>query len=211
MLNELWLLASVILLFIGLVASQGLLLVVGALSVIVALVSKYWHRFAFKRVSHSRSLSNQRAFIGDSIEYTITLSNEKLLPLMWVDIQDTFPNGLELRGAVMRSSANELAKQHCITTSLLPYQRVSWKYKLGCAARGYHRIGPAQLRGGDIFGFTSAEAQFTDVNHILVYPRVVDLGQLVFPEDHPLGENKGWMAVSHDTSRFFASKRLQPY
>ena len=210
MLNELWLLASVILLFIGLVASQGLLLVVGALSVIVALVAKYWHRFAFKRVSHSRSLSNQRAFIGDSIEYTITLSNEKPLPLMWVDIQDTFPNGLELHGAVMRSSANELAKQHCITTSLLPYQQVSWKYKLGCAARGYHRIGPAQLRGGDIFGFTSAEAQFTDVNHILVYPRVVDLGQLVFPEDHPLGENKGWMAVSHDTSRFLRQRDYSP-
>ena len=210
MLNELWLLASVILLFIGLVASQGLLLVVGALSVIVALVAKYWHRVAFKRVSHSRSLSNQRAFIGDSIEYTITLSNEKPLPLMWVDIQDTFPNGLELHGAVMRSSANELAKQHCITTSLLPYQRVSWKYKLGCAARGYHRIGPAQLRGGDIFGFTSAEAQFTDVNHILVYPRVVDLGQLVFPEDHPLGENKGWMAVSHDTSRFLRQRDYSP-
>ena len=210
MLHELWLLASVVLLFIGLVASQGLLLVVGAISTIVALVAKYWHRFAFKQVFHSRSLSNQRAFIGDSLEYTITLSNEKPLPLVWVDIQDTFPNGLELRGAVMRSSSNELAKQHCITTSLLPYQRVSWKYRLGCVSRGYHRIGPAQLRGGDIFGFTSAEAQFTGVDHILVYPRVVDLGQLVFPEDHPLGENKGRIAVSHDTNRFLRQRDYSP-
>ena len=104
MLNELWLLVSIVVLFIGLVASQGLILVLGALSLIVSLVAKYWDRFAFQKVEHSRTLMQNRAFVGDNVEYVITLSNEKALPLIWVDIQDAFPEGLELPGGILRGT-----------------------------------------------------------------------------------------------------------
>ena len=107
MLNELWLLVSAVILFIGLVASQGLLLVLGALSLIVSLVARFWDRFAFQSVSHSRTLSQNRAFVGDILEYVITVSNEKALPLIWLDIQDAFPEGLELPGGILRGSGAE--------------------------------------------------------------------------------------------------------
>ena len=152
MLNELWLVVSGLLILIGLAASQGLLLVVGALVIIIWLVTKVWDRYAFRRVSHSRSLSHHRAFIGDSLTYTVTLSNDKLLPLIWVDIQDSFPEGLELSGVNLRTGNMEGTRQHGITTSLLPFQQVTWKYNLRCDVRGYHRIGPVRLRTGDISG-----------------------------------------------------------
>ena len=201
---------SAILLFIGLVASQGLLLVVGSLVIIISLVAKYWDRFAFRQVTHSRTLSQSRAFIGDTLDYTVTLSNEKLLPLIWVDLQDSFPEGLELPGANLRGSGTEVTRQHTITTSLLPYQRVSWKYTLKCTARGYHRIGPVRLRSGDIFGFSSAETYLSGVDHLLVYPRIVDLGDLVFPEEHPLGEARGRKPVHQDTTRFLRQRDYNP-
>ena len=204
--NELWLTASGLLVFFGLVASQGLLLVVGSLAVIVSLAARVWDRFAFRRVDHRRELSQGRAFIGDSIEYTVTLSNEKLLPLIWVDIQDTFPQGLELPGAILRGSNTDVTKQHTITTSLLPYQRASWKYSLRCTSRGYHRIGPVRLRSGDIFGFSASEANMSRVDYLLVYPRIVDLGQLVFPEEHPIGQAKGPRPVLQDTTRFLRQR-----
>ena len=210
MLNDLWLLVSAILLFIGLVASQGLLLVVGSLVLIIWGVTKFWDRFAFREVSHSRSLSRWRAFVGDSLEYTVTLSNEKILPLIWVDIQDTFPAALELPGANLRGSGVELTKEHRITTSLLPYQRVSWRYNLRCRSRGYHRIGPARLRSGDIFGFTASEVSLTDVDHILVYPRTVDLRELVLPSEYPLGEARGQQPIYQDPSRFLGLRDYQP-
>ena len=62
MLNDLWVLVSCILLFIGLVASQGLLLVVGSLVIIIWLAAKFWDRFAFQKVSHERGLARHRAF-----------------------------------------------------------------------------------------------------------------------------------------------------
>ncbi|MAM65852.1 MAG: hypothetical protein CL702_05645 [Chloroflexi bacterium] len=210
MLNELWLLVSVVILFIGLVASQGLLLVLGALSLIVSLVAKFWDRVAFQKVTHFRTLSHARAFVGDTVEYVITLSNEKAIPLIWVDIQDAFPEGLELPGGSVRGSGVEVIRQHCITTSLLPYQKVTWKYKIECTARGYHRIGPVRLRSGDIFGFSSAEIYYPKVEHLLVYPKIVDLGELIFPEQHPLGESKSWKPVVQDTTRFLRQRDYSP-
>ena len=210
MLNELWLFFAVVLLFIGLVASQGLLLVVGSMVIIISLVAKYWDRLAFRQVTHSRSISQTRAFIGDTLEYSVTLSNEKLLPLIWVDIQDSFPEGLDLPGAALRGSGTEVTKQHSITTSLLPYQRVTWKYTLKCLARGYHRIGPVRLRSGDIFGFSAAETRMTEVDHLVVYPRIVDLRQLILTVEHPLGETRGQRPVYQDTTRFLSLREYSP-
>ena len=206
MLNELWIFLSAILIFIGLVASQGLLLVVGSLVILISLVARLWDRFAFRRVTHTRLLSHQRAFIGDSLEYSVTLYNEKILPLIWVDIQDPFPNGLELTGGHLRSGGMEMGQRHRITTSLLPYQRVTWKYTLRCTGRGYHRIGPVHLRSGDIFGFSSTETQMSDTDQLLVYPRVVDLQQLIFPAEHPSGEARGRRPLFQDTTRFIGHR-----
>jgi uncharacterized repeat protein (TIGR01451 family) len=191
MLNDFWILVSSIMIFIGLVASEGLLLVVGSLVIVLAIAARIWDRYAFHSVSHERSIGRKRAFIGDTVEYTVSLDNDKVLPLIWVDIQDSFPDGLDLTGATMRGSVMESNRQHTITTSLLPYQKATWKYSMKCSERGYHRIGPVRLRTGDIFGFSSAETRYTGFDHILVYPRVVDVERLVFPPDHPMGDVKG--------------------
>ena len=210
MLNDFWLFASAALLFIGLVASQGILLVVGSLVIIVWLLAKFWDRFAFKKVSHARSVGRGRAFVGDSVEYSVTLTNNKLVPLIWVDIQDTFPRQLDLLGATVRGSGLEVDREHRITTSMLPYQQVTWKYNLRCLARGYHRIGPVRLRSGDIFGFTAAETRFDSVEHILVYPRVIALNELIMPTEHPLGETHGRRPIYQDPTRFFGLRDYQP-
>ncbi len=210
MLNDLWLLVSGILVFLGLVTSQGLLLVVGSLVIIVWAATRFWNRFAFRGVSYQRTLSRRRAFVGDTIEYTVSLTNDKFLPLIWLDIQDSFPVGLELPGATMRGAGAEQLRRHRITTSLLPYQRVSWKYTMQCQSRGYHRIGPVQLRSGDIFGFVATEITLPEVVEVLVYPRVVELRQLLLPADHPLGQTRGQRPIYQDPARFRGLREYHP-
>jgi len=210
MLNDFWILVSSIILFIGLVASEGLLLVVGSLVIVLAIAARIWDRFAFRSVIHSRSISRKRAFIGDTVEYTVTLDNDKLLPLIWVDIHDAFPDGLDLAGATMRGTGLESNRQHSITTSLLPYQKATWKYSMKCLERGYQRIGPVRLRTGDIFGFSSAETSYSDYDHILVYPRVLDLEGLLFPPEHPMGDIRGSKPIYHDTNRVVGQREYQP-
>ena len=83
MLNDFWILCSSLFIFIGgLVSSEGLLLVVGSLVLVLAIAGRIWDHFAFCSVSHSRSISTKRAVIGDTIEYSVTLDNDKVLPIM---------------------------------------------------------------------------------------------------------------------------------
>ena len=210
MTNELWLFVAVILVLIGLLASQGLLLVVGSMVIVMALTARLWEKYAFRRVTHQRTLSQTRAFIGDTLDYTVTLVNDKVLPLIWVEMEDPFPGGLELIGGKLKGTGIEINRQHSIATSLLPYQKASWKYTMKCAARGYHRIGPVRLRSGDIFGFSSVDVRLKDLEHVLVYPRVVDLEQLVFPEQHPIGAARGKRPLYQDQSRFLALRDYLP-
>ena len=209
MLNDFWVFISSLMIFIGLVASEGLLLVVGSLVLVLTIAARIWERFAFRSVTHSRSISRQRAFIGDTIEYSVSLDNDKVLPLIWVDIQDSFPDGLDLTGATMRGTGLEANRQHTITTSLLPYQKATWKYSLTCSERGYHRIGPVRLRTGDIFGFSSAETRYTKFDHLMVFPRVVDVEGLVFPPEHPMGEIRGTKPIYFDTNRVVGQRDYQ--
>ena len=149
MFSELWILVAAVMVFVGLVASQGLFLVVGSLVIIITLAARLWDKHAFRRVAHDRIISQDRAFIGDTLDYTVTLSNDKILPLIWVDILDPFPEGLELPEANLKGSSLDGNRHHSITTSLLPYQKVSWKYSLKCSVRGLspHRAGPVAQRG----------------------------------------------------------------
>ena len=208
--HELWPVVSGLLVFVGLLASNGLLLVVGSLVAVVWMAARVWERYCFRKVTYERGMGRRRAFIGDTLDYTIALNNDKPLPLIWVEAQDSFPEGLELLGAVVRGATMETNRHHRITTSLLPYQRATWKFTMRCLRRGYHRIGPVRMRSSDIFGFASMETRFAHVDEILVYPRVIDLEQLLTPPQHPFGSARGLMPLYHDTNRVKGQRDYRP-
>ncbi len=210
MISDLWAIAAVILIAAGLLASLALLIIVGVLVLLVWTTGKYWPRFAFRRVAYSRRLERRRAFIGDIIDYHITVSNDKLLPMIWLDISDAFPLGLQTGGAYRRGVGAEAEIDHRITTSLLPYQRVTWRYRIRCRARGNHRIGPARLRSGDMFGVTAAEEHVTTVDYLLVYPRIVDLRRLMNLCERPLGPSRGRRLIQDDPTRFVGLRDYLP-
>ena len=182
----------------------------GSLVAVVWLAARLWERYCFRKVTYDRQLGIRRAFIGDTVDYTVSLNNDKPLPLIWVEAQDPFPEGLQLAGAVVRGATLETNRHHSITTSLLPYQRASWKFTMRCLRRGYHRIGPVRMRSSDIFGFAAMETRLADVDEILVYPRVVDLDQLLTPPQHPFGSARGRMPLYHDTNRVKGQRDYRP-
>ena len=210
MTSDLWAIAAAILITAGLLASLPLLIIVGVLVLLVWITGKYWPRFAFRRLTYSRRLERRRAFIGDVVDYHITVDNDKLLPMIWLDISDAFPLGLHTGGTYRRGVGAEAELDHRITTSLLPYQRVTWRYRIRCRARGYHRIGPARLRSGDMFGITSAEEHITAVDYLLVYPRIVDLRRMMNLWERPLGVSRGRRLIQDDPSRFVGLRDYLP-
>ena len=210
MTSDLWAIAAAILIAAGLLASLPLVIVVGVLVLLVWTTGKYWPRFAFRRFTYSRRLERRRAFIGDVVDYHITVDNDKLLPMIWLDISDAFPLGLHTGGTYRRGVGAEAELDHRITTSLLPYQRVTWRYRVRCRARGYHRIGPARLRSGDMFGITAAEEHVTAVDYLLVYPRIVDLRRMMNLWERPLGVSRGRRLIQDAPSRFVGLRDYLP-
>ncbi len=210
MISDLWVITAAILILAGLLASQLLLIVVGVLVLLIWIAGKHWPRYAFRRLTYSRRLERHRAFIGDVVDYYITVDNGKLLPMIWLDISDAFPIGLQTGGTHQRGVGAEAELDHRITTSLLPYQRVTWRYRVRCRARGNHRIGPARLRSGDMFGLTATEKQVTDVEYLLVYPRIVDLRRLMTLWERPLGASRGRRLIQDDPSRFVGLRDYRP-
>ena len=208
--HELWPVVCGVLVLIGLLASSGLLLVVGSMVSVVWMTARLWERYCFRRVTFERRVGRRRAFIGDIVDYSVSLSNDKPLPLIWVEAQDPFPEGLELPDAVVRGASLETNRHYSITTSLLPYQRATWNFRMRCARRGYHRIGPVRMRSSDIFGFSSTETRQSTVNDVLVYPRVIDLEKLLTPPQHPFGSNRGGLPLFHDTTRARGTREYRP-
>ena len=79
--QDLWLTLFVILVLIGIFASQGLVIGFGVIGLLVVGVSWLWNRVSLEEVSYRRDLSQRRAFIGEEFSMSVTLVNSKPVPL----------------------------------------------------------------------------------------------------------------------------------
>ena len=199
--NDLWITLFVVLIVIGIFAGQGLVVGFGVMGLLVAGISRLWNRLSLEEVSYERHLPQQRVFIGEEASMTITLTNRKPLPLGKVEIEDQVPKAIEIEGAVVAASANPDSQTLCHSTSVSWYERIRWDYRIRCTQRGYHRMGPARLESGDLFGFFSSGKTAPGQDYLLVYPKVVPLPQMGLPAARPLGEAREGIRIFEDPSR----------
>lgn len=64
---------------------------------------------------------------------------------------------------------------------LLWQQEASWRWNLTAQHRGIYAAGPLRLATGDLFGFYHKEKKISDVQSVIVYPRLVQLNSLAVP------------------------------
>ena len=208
--SRLWLYFALFLLLVGLLTRQGVLMAVGSLVIVSGGLARLWSRLSLERVGYERTFNETRAFVGETIEVGLHVVNRKLLPVPWVEVNDEFPQGLPLEGVLLSPALDSNFGYLTNMTSMLWYERVGWRYRLQCRARGYYQVGPAQLRSGDVFGLFTRERQDSHVDHLVVYPRVVPLDQLGLPDRRPFGEIKGGERIFEDPSRFLGLRDYRP-
>jgi uncharacterized protein (DUF58 family) len=176
-----------ILLALALLAGQGLLALICILLLLTAGMTRLWDRWSLVRVSYQRELSQPRAFPDDEVELAIRISNRKPLPLVALDIRDLVPAALQVIGhdKLLDTEGRQVLTR---SASLRWYESIVFRYRLRCTARGAYRLGPAQIEGGDPFGFYRTVKDIADRSTLIVYPRLLPLEQLGLPPRHPLGE-----------------------
>ena len=127
---------------------------------------------------YERIFSERRAFQDETLELTLRVSNWKLLPVGWLQVEDQFPLGVPLLGEELFPSQSSNFGHLVTAFSLRWYERVTRRYRLHCPQRGFYRFGPAHLKSGDLFGLFSQEGRQEKDDWLIVYPKVVPIAQL---------------------------------
>lgn len=183
----LWLISGV--LFVSLLLHEAQLFVTATILLLVAVTTRVWQRYCLTRLGYTRSLGQARASFGERIPLTLEVTNEKPLPLAWLEIEDTVPGG-GLNLQPLHTGPSHIPGRRLLTMllSVRWYERVRRHYVVECDARGVHAFGPATLRTGDVFGLSSQEMEFQAEDYLLVYPKIVSLERLGLPPSNPFGD-----------------------
>jgi len=170
-------------------------------------IAKFWSHYSLNNVYYKRLLSGRRAFQGDNVKLTITVSNKKLLPLAWLDIDDKLPIELSIPKTVDEES---LTNNPIISIALSSFKRAKWEYQISCTKRGCYMFGPANLSSGDIFGFYPRSMVIPESDTLIVYPRIFAIDRLELSARQPLGELKAHYRIFQDPTRTIGVREYIP-
>lgn len=198
MLGESWIAASVALVLVGIAVGSAPIIGLAALVFTTGGAARLWSRLSLEDVRYERTLSEQRAFAGETIDARLTLHNAKWLPVPWVEVREQLPQAMPLVAGRTQPSGMQGIVYLLRQTGLSGGERVGWPFRLQARERGYYRVGPTRLRSGDIFGLFEREATVAQPAHIVVYPRTVPLPALGLPAARPFGERRGGQRIYED-------------
>jgi uncharacterized protein (DUF58 family) len=175
--GDAWIIIAVIILIISLALHQVPLALVSLLFILTGGVSRLWNKYCLRRVEYKRHLSHNQVFFGEEVVLEIEVSNRKPLPLPWLKIEDELPERLTL----LKGKASPSHEDRVTLTNIFPigmYHRVKRRFPIKCPQRGAFVFGPTRLESGDLFGFFRRYMDFTKLDYLLVYPRLVPLEKL---------------------------------
>jgi uncharacterized repeat protein (TIGR01451 family) len=191
-LSDAWVLVALIIFVIGLIDGRNpALLSLGAVMLIVLAVGKVWRNLALMGVLYRRSYNRNHVFPGETVEMTITVTNNKSLPLSWLRFQDTLPVPPATENVISRPIGDTYDVHILINSySMHSHEEIQRTYSLNFPQRGFYQIGPVTYQTGDIFTLFRIEREYSYFDTLVVYPQVYPLEELGLPAKEPFGDLK---------------------
>lgn len=210
MFNKAWINLVLLLIAMGLLLQNSALLVLAAFLLTLLPLAWWWNRHSLDAVGYRRAFGERRAFPGEVVDLTLSVSNEKLLPLGWLLVEDQWSLALPLQGAqLFPSTTGDVGLFRC-AFALRWFERINRRYRLRCTRRGFYPFGPVQLKSGDIFGLFHQQQVLKHLDWLIVYPQVLPLAALGFPLKEPFGESKATWRIFEDPSRAVGVRDQRP-
>jgi uncharacterized protein (DUF58 family) len=205
-----WISGAIFLVLLGMISQERSLSLLGFLTLATAGGSWLWARYSLDRLSYTRRIPAERVFTGETVVLQLSLTNRKLLPLAWLDIEDRFSDRLRVRNYETVPSGVPGFTSLRMRTAMRWFERVTWTIELECYARGHHAIGPVSFRSGDLFGFFSRRAELAEESRIIVYPAIADLQRIGIPARHLFGDQRIRRQIVTDPSRTIGARDYRP-
>lgn len=163
----------------------------------LVVLSRWWLRGSVRGLHWRRSFP-PRAAIGEQVTVEIEVTNQGLLPLPWLAVSERVAPALRPRQAVRAVVALGAKGRHTL------------RYEVAAARRGYYRLGPLQLRTGDVLGLGERLIEETGQQALTVVPTVLPLGALGLPAALPFGVLGSSEPLFSDPSRQAGVRAYQP-
>ncbi len=208
--SEAWIVAAVVLGWLGFATGSTALILIAAMVFGAGGLARLWARLSLDRVTFARRLSEHRVFVGEGVDLEIEVTNDKVVPVPWLEVRETLPRGMP---ADVKTSIGGAAGTQYLTrsTSMAGNDHLTWPVHLKAVRRGYYRVGPTRLRSGDLFGFFDREEHTgRPTDGIVVYPHTYDLGQLGFDSSRPFGDLRGGNRIYEDPTRVVGVRDYAP-
>ena len=190
---------STLALIIWLGASVGANLIgYGALSIflmfifLLCLTSKIWGKMAIKNVSVSLEAQSKRLFQGEKTELTYKITNNKFMPLIWLEIIQTLPKTkclwpenahdvYEVEHPLEIYLPTELISKKKFSF-ILWHQTLSWRTVWNAKKRGLYQVKNLRLVSGDGLGLVQNSITHTPepLPVFMVYPKIVPVNIELF-------------------------------
>jgi len=160
-----------VLLIIALLNDYRELTVLILIAFAILIGTKVWSRLSPAKILHETMVDKPRGFPGEIFTFSARIRNAKILPVL-ARLSLSFSKDFQ------PAASPAALKKNC---SLLWYQEVNFKCRLNALRRGVHRLGQAELRTGDLFGFYSRAAVTARAPEVIVYPRLVSIQPVRLP------------------------------
>jgi uncharacterized protein (DUF58 family) len=193
----------------ALLHSGALVFATLAASALAALVVATRRR-VFTAVTFDRALSRRVVDWGGELEITMSVTNAKLLPLVWMRVHDEWPGGLEPQGFTLLPMPHLGRQAFVQTVSVRWYERLRRRYRVRCTERGLHRFGPVDLEAGDPFGIAGVDQALEAAGDIAVLPKVLRIPGFEQLIGHPLMEETVAHSLAHDPTALRGIRVYRP-
>ncbi len=132
---------------------------------------------------------------GNDFEERVTVTNRSWFSKLWLEVED--PS--DLPGHSSRR-----------VISLAPRQRRTWRSVSACTRRGRYTVGPLRVTTGDLFGLFRRSRRFGEPQHVLVYPRAIELPSFSIPPAMLPGEGRFRRPAHYITPNASSVRHYEP-
>lgn len=162
------------------------ILVYFAVLVIFALVSFRMVRVGLEKLKCSRSFSAPSGFAGEEGDFVETVQNNSPCMIPWLRLEFRTPDGIQVGSQDNMYSG---ARSHYSSLfTLMPYQQIRRTHHVKFIRRGEYDLGNVTLTAGDLLGLKQFRRKYASAAPVLVYPRLLDSGELPSPVAEMLGD-----------------------
>ena len=144
-----------------------------------------YRKFGLRNITYERWIGSPDAFEGDCVQMIERVSNKKLLPVPYLQVDSLIDPGLKFERKVKVDVKYDQYMNSMF--NLFPYTRITRRHTIKCIKRGCYDFDNATLIAGDILGFEVNREDIKFNSRLLVFPRIIPVDRIPFPSHNYIG------------------------